>query len=152
MTIIYRVFGVILSVVALMLAVSILTALGVILSSPMNMLSGFLMVSIILYSWFSTRFHKKVLQGGKPVNRSLRDYIRVNGIVAMVFSIMIILEGIILMARPELFIQAVNNMGVKIPPVNLAYVFGIVAAYGLILLIHINWTFLLMRKYASFFQ
>ncbi|TDH26161.1 hypothetical protein EXU57_11765 [Segetibacter sp. 3557_3] len=152
MTIIYRIFGVILSIVAVMLALSIISAFWAILSSPLNMLSGFLMVSIVLYSWFSTRFHRQVLQRNKKVNSSLRDYIRVNGIVAMIFSIIIILEGLILMAKPELFTEAVSKMGVPIPKVDLGILFGIVAAYGLILLVHINWTFLLMKKYASFFR
>ena len=70
MTIIYRILGVFLSGVALMLAFSMLLTIPLILSSPINMLSGFLMIAIILYSWYSLRFHRQVLQRREVVQGS----------------------------------------------------------------------------------
>src|SRR4051794_37022647 len=115
MTILYRIFSLIINVVALMLGLSLVGSIPMLVSSPQTMLSGFMMLAVILYSWFSFRFRREVLQQQKTVKHSLRDWVRVNGIVTLIFSIITILGIIPMLINPQPFVDAIRNFGVEIP-------------------------------------
>ena len=91
MVILYRIISIFINFIALMFAISLVMSLPVLLSSPLNLLSSFIIVSIVLYSWFSYKFSRSVLQLKQPVKSNLRDWIRVNGIVAIIYCIMVII-------------------------------------------------------------
>ena len=152
MTIIYRLLSTIINAVALMLSISMLFSIPMLLSSPQTLLPAFMMLAVILYSWFSFRFRRQVLQQQKVVNQSLRDWVRVNGIVTLIFSIMSILGLLPLITNPQPFIEAVKNFGVEMPLKTATTFFFTMLTYAVILLVHIVWTFALMKKYKEFFQ
>jgi hypothetical protein len=116
------------------------------------MLSAFMMVSIILYAWFSSQFAKKVLQRQEVVKKSLKDWVKVNGIVAIVFSVIVVVDVIILIAAPQVFVDSIKNYGVDLPVQTLVNFLYIMLAYGIILLAHVVWTLVLLKRYSSFFQ
>lgn len=91
MTILYRIFSLIINIVALLLTVSLVGSVMMLISSPQTMLSAFMMVAVILYTWFSFRFRREVMQQQKVVKHSLRDWVRVNGIVTLIFCIISII-------------------------------------------------------------
>jgi hypothetical protein len=136
----------------MLLAVSLVLSLPVLLSSPLTMLSGFMMVAIVLYSFFSSRFHRRVLQMQEPVNKSLKDWIRVNGIVAIIFSVLIVVDVIFLLQNPQLYVDAVKGFGVDIPVDKVKGFFYVMIVYALILLAHVLWTFALVKKNKEYFQ
>ena len=152
MTIIYRIFSVIINAVALMLSISLLGSIPMLISSPQTMLSGFLMLAVILYSWFSFKFRREVLQQQKVVKHNLRDWVRVNGIVTLVFSIISIIGILPLLINPQPFIDAVKNFGVVMPVKTALGFFYVMLIYAVILLAHILWTFALLKKNKDFFQ
>lgn len=152
MTILYRVFGLILNLAALYLAINMLLSLPVLLSSPLTLLGAFAISSIILYAWFSTKFHRQVLQQQQVVKRSLRDWIRVNGIVSLIYSLFIILGMIVFISNPQIFTDQMKQVGgttpVNVPKVLLA----ILLVYGIVLFIHVIWTFALIKKNIGYFK
>lgn len=152
MTILYRIFSLIVNAVALMLTISLAGSIPMLISSPQALLSGFMMLAVILYTWFSFRFRRDVLQQQKNVHHSLRDWIRVNGIVTLIFSTITILGTIPMLINPQPFVDAIRNFGVEIhvrAATNFIYAMLI---YAVILFIHILWTFTLLKKYRSFFD
>jgi hypothetical protein len=152
MTIIYRILSLIINAVALMLALSLLASIPMLISSAQTMLSAFMMLAVILYSWFSFRFRREVLQQQKTVKHSLRDWVRVNGIVTLVFSIISIIGIIPLLINPQPFVDAVRNFGVVMPLKTAVGFFYFMLVYAIILLVHILWTFALIKKNRAFFQ
>lgn len=122
------------------------------MSSPQTMLSGFMMVAVILYAWFSFRFRRQVLQLQKIVPHTLRDWLRVNGIVTLVFSIISILAIFPLLINPQPFVDAIHNLGVDLPLKQAVTFIYAMLIYAVILFIHILWTFALMKKNREFFQ
>lgn len=136
----------------MLLAVSLVLSIPVMLSSPLTMLSGFMMVAIILYAFFSSRFHRTVLQMQQPVRKRLKDWIRVNGIVAIVFSLVIIVDVIVLLQNPQVYVDVVKNFGVDVPLNKVKAFFWVMLAYGIVLLVHVIWTFTLMKKNKEYFQ
>jgi uncharacterized membrane protein len=152
MTILYRILSLIINIVALLLTVSLVGSVMMLISSPQTMLSAFMMVAVILYTWFSFRFRREVMQQQKIVKHSLRDWVRVNGIVTLIFCIISIIGITPMLANPQPFLDAITNMGVIMPVKTvLTFCYGMLI-YAVILLIHILWTFALLRKHKEFFQ
>lgn len=152
MTILYRIFSLIINAVALMLTISLLGSIPMLVSSAQTMLSGFMMLAVILYSWFSFKFRREVLQQQKIVKHSLRDWVRVNGIVTLIFSIISIVGIVPLLLNPQPFLDAVRNFGVEMPLKTVNVFFIVMLVYAVILMMHILWTFTLLKKNREFFQ
>src|SRR4051794_35435187 len=105
MTIIYRILSAIINIVAIMLCISIVRSIPLLFSSAQTLLSAFMMVAVVLYAWFSFRFRREVLQQQKVVKHGLRDMIRVNGIVTLIFCSICILVILPLLANPQPFVE-----------------------------------------------
>jgi hypothetical protein len=136
----------------MLLAISVVLSIPMVLSSPLTLLSGFMMVSIILYSWYGNQFNKKVLQQQQVVKKSLKDWVKVNGIVAIIFSLIVIVDVLILMGKPQAYVDAIKGYGVEMSLQTITTFLFIMLAYGLILLAHVIWTFVLLKRHSSFFQ
>lgn len=152
MKVLYRILGMLLNIGALYLAMNMLLSLPVLLSSPMTLLGGFAISAIILYAWFSTRFHRQVLQRQQAVKRSLRDWVRVNGIVSLIYSIFIILGMVVFITNPQILIDQMQQMGTTVPDKILWPLLLILLAYGLVLFVHVLWTFALIKKNLEYFK
>lgn len=88
----------------------------------------------------------------QPVRKRLKDWIRVNGIVAIVFSLVIIVDVIVLLQNPQVYVDVVKNFGVDVPLNKVKAFFWVMLAYGIVLLVHVIWTFTLMKKNKEYFQ
>lgn len=152
MTIIYRILSLIINVVAVMLSISLLGSIPMLVSSPQTMLSGFMMIAVILYSWFSFKFRREVLHQQKVVPHSLRDWLRVNGIVTLIFSLISILGITPLLINPQPLLAAIKNFGVDMPLKTAVTFIYAMLAYAIVLFIHILWTFALVKKNRAFFE
>lgn len=152
MTIIYRILSLIINLIAMLLAVSLFLSIPMLFSSPITMLSAFMMIAIILYSWFSFRFRREVLQQQKVVKHSLKDWVRVNGIVTLIFSFMTVMSVLPLLQNPQSFTDALKGMGFEMPLKSITGFFYAMLGYAIVLFIHILWTFALMKKHQENFQ
>ena len=160
MTVIYKILSVIINLVGLLMGVSLIFILPLALAAPPLWLPTFLLVAIVLYTVFSSRFRNRVLQRQEVVKYNLRDWIRVNGFVAIAFSILNIPTTISILANPMRFAGAMKEMlkqfGDKYEQGfnanNLSTIAAIMLVYFIALLIHVLWTFALMKKYQEFFK
>lgn len=152
MILLYKILSIIINTVAMLLAVSLVFSLPMLLSSPLMMLSGFMMISIILYAWYSNQFLRKVLQQQQVVKKGLKDWVKVNGIVALIFSLIAIVDVIILIGHPQVYLDAIKGFGVDVPLKTVLSFLYVMLAFSVILLVHVIWTFFMLKRYASFFQ
>ncbi|WP_207492243.1 hypothetical protein [Aridibaculum aurantiacum] len=138
---------------AIMLGFSLLMSLAALLSSPVNLLSAFIIISILLYTWFSNKFSRQVLLLKQPVKHSMYDWIRVNGIVCLIYSIIITFVSSFLLMNPGMLAQIMQNMPANMPvqaeDMNRLFIFVLV--YGIIMLVHVLLTFNYIKKNRSFF-
>ncbi len=153
MFILYRILTIFLNVMAIMLGFSLLMSLAALLSSPVNLLSAFIIISILLYTWFSNKFSRQVLLLKQPVKHSMYDWIRVNGIVCLIYSIIITFVSSFLLMNPGMLAQIMQNMPANMPvqaeDMNRLFIFVLV--YGIIMLVHVLLTFNYIKKNRSFF-
>ncbi len=152
MTILYRILSLIINAIAMLITISLVFSIPLLVSSPVTLLSGFLMVAVILYAWYSSKFCREVLLQHKTVKHSLKDLVRVNGIVTLVFSVLIILNVLFLLKNPGLFTDSIKNYGVEMPLKNITRFFYAMFFYAAILLTHVVWTFGLLKKNNQYFQ
>ncbi len=151
MTILYKILTLLINIAGIFLAICLVLSLPMLVSSPLNMLSGFMLVCIILYAWFSNKFQKQVLQQQKVVNKSLRDWIRVNGIVSLIYSSVIIAGMLVFLQQPQTLVDQMKTMGVIVPVNSIQMMLSILLVFGIVLFVHIIWTFTLVKKNSSFF-
>src|SRR5580765_6312241 len=62
----------------------------------------FLIACIVIYSFASLNFLIKGIDGNKSVRRSLKDLIKVNAIVSIVFALLMISQCIVFLMNPEM--------------------------------------------------
>lgn len=152
MTIIYRLLSVVVNMVAVFLAASLAMSLPMVFTSPPMLLPAFMMAAIVLYAWFSYKFHRDVLQKKVPVKKSLRDWIRVNGIVTMIYGFIIIASMAMVFKNPQIFVEQIKQYGVEFPVENLNNIILIFLLLGIVWVVHVLWTFALVKKNKAFFQ
>ncbi len=152
MTILYRILSLVINAVAILLTISLVFSIPRMVSSPITLLSAFLMVAVILYAWFSFKFYREVLQQQKPVKHRLKDMVRVNGIVTLVFSVITILNVLYLLKNPAFFTDSIKNLGVEMPLKNITGFFYAMLFYAAFLFTHVVWTFALLKKNKDYFQ
>jgi hypothetical protein len=136
----------------MLITISLVFSIPVLVSSPITLLSAFLMIAVILYAWYSFRFYREVVLQQKAVKHSLKDMVRVNGIVTLVFSVIIMLNVLILLKNPVLFTDSIKNYGVDMPLKNITGFFYAMFFYAASLLTHVVWTFSLLKKNKQYFQ
>jgi hypothetical protein len=160
MTVIYRIISFLINVFAIFIAVALLFILPVALVNFAMLFPAFLLIGVVLYSWFSTRFRQQVLVKNEMAKTSLRDWVRVNGFVTIAFSILYTISTIALLRNPDEVIKSSKEIMTKMDPrfgdnfrpevINAVGI--IILAYCTMLLIHVLWTFILLRKHKDFFE
>jgi len=152
MTIIYKILSLLINIAGIFLTICLVLSLPMLVSSPLNMLSGFMLICIILYTWFSNKFQRQVLQKQQVVHKSLHDWIRVNGIVSLIYSVVIIAGMLVFLQQPQTLLDQMKTMGVIIPVKSIQLMLAILLTFGIVLLVHIIWTFQLVKKNIAFFK
>ncbi len=160
MTFIYRILSFYIDLFSFLFAASLFILLPLALTAPALLLPVFVVVAVVLYSWFSRQFRHKVLQRHLQVKHTLRDWVRVNGFVAIIFSVLNIPSVIALLRNPsfilsnlkEMMKQYPEKMQQEIPMSSINTAGYIMLSYFIVLLIHVLWTFALLKKHESFFE
>lgn len=146
--IIYRVLSFIVNMFCVFLAIITLFGLLFALANPTALWQSFLMAGIVLYGWFANRFYVYVMIGKQKISKKQKDWLQVNAIVALVASVLGIKESIYIFYHPRVFDNILKDMPAQdLPPQNLIINVAIILlAVCSILLIHIIWTYIFIRK------
>ena len=158
---IYRIFSYFLLVMAAILGIASLFALLIALTNPAFLLSVFVIVAVVIYSVTSFLFLHNGLDGKRQQQPKLRDWIKVNAYVAIVFVVLNIVQSISVIQNPAALNEAVNQVSTmqetKSPlptALMLKAMKGVVwflLFYALILGTHILFTFRFLKEQAHLF-
>lgn len=161
MIILYRIFSYFLLVIAAIFGIAALFALLIALSNPALLLSVFVIVAVVIYSIASFLFLLNGIDGKRQLQPKLRDWIKVNAYVALVFVMMNIFQSIAVLQNPAILsdaVKQVTDMQQSNSPVSAALMLRIMKSvvwfllfYAVILGVHISFTFRYLKQYAHLF-
>lgn len=146
--VVYRIISFFVNVFCAFAAFSLLFLVFVAFAQPAALLQLFIMLGVALYGWFSRMFFRKVLLTNGFMTRRQKDWLQANAIVAGVFAIMGISNGVLIYTNPEAFIDLLNELPLEKATSENAILTSayILSGFCLLLLIHIIWTLVLVRK------
>ena len=147
--------------VAAILGIGCIMALPSAIGSPLALLYLFILISFVLYTFSSFSFFTRGVQNGKPFKASFKDFIKVNGYVAVISSTLIVVFAILFYTLPA-FKTFVADWLVKMQPASagmdkerLAAIIGrgLVgsAGYSVLIIIHFIITVQLLKQYGNLF-
>jgi hypothetical protein len=118
------------------------------LANPTALLQSFLMAGIVLYGWFANRFYVYVMISKQKIGKKQKDWLQVNAIVAFIAAILGIKESIYIIYFPNVFDDILKDLPAEnIPSHNLIINVALfLLAACIILLTHIIWTYIFIRK------
>jgi hypothetical protein len=158
----YRILTYVLIIIASILGIAALFAILVALSNPVLLLSVFMLVAVVMYSFSSFLFFTNGIQGNRKQKPKLKDFIKVNAYVAIVFAFLNIFQSVTLIMNPAVLNEAVSQFSTlqnsKNPlPVGLMLTVMKAAVwfllfYSIVLTIHIQTTFRLLKQYYHLFE
>ncbi len=159
---IYRILSFLLLPMGVLFTVSVLLLLRAAFTNPTLFLPLFILSCIVIYTFTSFNFLIQGIDGNKILNRSAKDWIRVNAIVSMVCALMTIGACVAILIQPamlgEAFKQAKENAGsdLKISEADFEKYMRVTIyfflVYALVLLAHIIMSFMYLKTYAYLFR
>lgn len=153
----YRLLSYVLLPVAFFIGATLLMVLPMAIANPGMLLMVFMLGSLLIYTFTSLRFLHRGLLRRHMLPQSLKDWIKVNGYVTIVFSVMALANCYKLLSEPSMLNQIAETQAEMFTTNAVAtgdmlrkglYVF---MAYAFCLLVHLGVTFVLMQKYAYLF-
>lgn len=124
-----------------------------VMAYPPGLIGTFLMLCVVLYGWFANRFYVYVLLGKQKMTKKQKDWLQVNAIAAAVLSILFIINSIYIYYDPKALDQAIASMPVQQTDTKqliINTITGFLIVFVL-LLTHIIWTYILVRKNKEYF-
>lgn len=153
----YRVLSFLVGVISSFVGVFFLIAIMAIFSVPVMGIVSFILLSVILYSWYSRKFFYVVYIEDGVFTRRQKDWLQVNAIVAIIFSLYCIVSAVTVLTQPSDVVKAVeqlpevffeqSRMSVAEIITTLTRFFAVTLVACCILLVHITWTLILLRKH-----
>ncbi|MFN4286445.1 MAG: hypothetical protein ACK4E8_10830 [Lacibacter sp.] len=160
---VYRILSYIAIVLAGLLALVILPTFFVALANPALLLSVFMLVGVVLYSFSSFAFLLNGIDGQQPQPARRKDFIKVNAYVTLVFSFLNLAQAITIISNPGMLTELLNRATEVSGQAAEAKMLGLMKQllrgliwflllYGLLLLVHVQITFRLLKQYAHLFD
>lgn len=144
----YRVLSFFVNIFCAVAAIFTLFGILYAISYPPALFQCFLLVGTVLYGWFANRFHIQVIIKQQSFSKKQKDWLQVNAIVALIFCMLGISNAAYIYKNPgvfdDLIKQLPKEMGVS-KQMLLNITEGLFVCC-LILLVHVVWTYILLRK------
>ena len=152
----YRLLHGIVSLIGAFIAVITIFSLFFALANPAALFQVFLFGCTVLYIYYANRFRKTVLEQQQSMTRRQKDWLQVNAIVAFIFAILGITNSVYIFTTPSVIDQLLQALPTAPAGMDLAkmlYNFSIgLLICCTLLLVHVIWTYMLVRRHKSFFQ
>ena len=147
--------------VAAILGIGCIMAIPSAIGSPLALLDLFILVSFVLYTFSAYSFFTRGIQNSKPFKASFKDFIKVNGYVAVISSTLTVLFAILFYTVPA-FKTFVADWLVKTQPTSAGMdkerVTAVIgkslvgsAGYSVLIIIHFIITVQLLKQYSNLF-
>lgn len=161
---IYKILSYILLVPAAFLSIMLLFSLVLAIANPAVLLLTFILACVIIYTFVSFNFLQKVIIQQKTVASKLKDWVKVNAYVTLLFALMMIFNTFSALRSPlqlrsvikEMLEQQKNNPNIAVPE-NMMYnativMFVVFLVYSVLLLTHLFIGFKLLQKHNNQFS
>ena len=159
---IYRLLTFILLPIEAIFGLMALLMLMVSLGNLAALLPVFMLSCTVIYVFASFRFLNKGIQQAKPINPSLKHWIRVNGIVSLIFCMLSLFQFVTLLLHPDImqqfYKQAISTQQ-QIQGLTPQYfdkmlkgILYFMLVYTILLLVHIQFTFRFLQQYQHVFD
>jgi hypothetical protein len=158
----YRVINILVLPLSLFIGIQVVASLPFALSNPPLLLVAFILACIPLYAFTANYFYNKSIRKGEKCKPALKDWIKVNAIVSIIFSVFMLFASLIMLVAlndPKMISELQNQLAANTPtqvsPQELiklltiyCYVF---LPFCILLMIHIIITFNLLSRYKHMF-
>lgn len=161
----YRILSYILLPVGGLLAFNTIQGLLVSLANPLLLIITFVMACVPLYIFTSTYFFFNGVMKAKPCKPSLKEWIKANAVVSIIFTALMFLCSLMALAvlgNPQLLMETIKQMpayqqdATKMAPAEIIKLFKLFVAImlplSIILIVHIIMTFNMLKQYKHVFD
>lgn len=158
----YRILSFILLPIAAVLGLLTVIMLFVALANPPLLLAVFLFASVVIYIITSFIFLQKGIEQKRLCNHSLKEWIKVNAIVSVVFCMLFLMQSVALLSDASLLAEALKQAMAQqkdlmvLPSATYMKIMKGILYFFLIfsglLLVHIIFTFKVLKAYGSMFR
>lgn len=146
----YRILGFIDNLIAFFFLFATLINFAAMGFSPALLLPLFIAVSLLIYTNLSAIFARQVLLQDKPMKASLKDWIKVNGIVTLIYAIVLFIAMSAVLANPSLIGELSKTIDYPVNMIRGVAIFMVVCA--VLLLIHVLQTLKYLKRFAEAFR
>ena len=159
----YRIVSYIIFVLAVIFSFFDLVAILIALANPFILINVFVLTCVIIYSFISFSFFYNGIQKGRQSKPGIKDWIKVNAYVSIVFSILSVIQCVYFLSSAATQADVVSQFNkmeatVKTPGFSAESFMHIIkgllcflALYGLLLLSHIVITLRFVKLYEYLF-
>src|SRR5262249_20239682 len=149
--------------IAGIIALNIIGVLPTAFANPLVLIVVFVYFAVVAYTFTSFIFFLKGLQNGKALNPSLKDWIKANAFVTLLFAGFAVLSALVYFGSPDAQKQAADNFdklkdtmgGLNVTRQQFITLMRgallFLGGYGALLITHIIITFRLMKKNVHLF-
>ena len=157
----YRIFSYILIIIAFFLGLGVVLALFLALANPALLLNVFVAAAVVMYSISSFLFLINGIDGKKNQKPGMKDFIRVNAFVAIVFAVMNIFQAANVIVNPAVLNEAIAkmpNLSTAKQTIPIGLILKVMKAilwflllYSMVLLVHIQVRFRYLKQFEHLF-
>jgi hypothetical protein len=162
MNILYRIFSYFLLIIGVFLGFSFLLAFLVALSYPQILITVFILLTVILYTFSSFLFLTRGIQGKQKFKPGFRDFIKVNALGSLVYVGRSMWDIIAFYKDPSQlkdFVSQISAMQNSVSAASEGEILSVAKLgimffifYMSILVIHIVLTFFALKKHSALFE
>ena len=160
LNLVFKILSFILLPIAILIGVLDTFAITMAISNPQMLLPVFILAAVVMYVLSSIRFHRNAVLGEKTFTKKTKDFIKVNGYVALGFSTLSLIQGVMVLVSKKAMAEvldtyskmsAANHINVASAQ-NIIYIsLAISIAVSLIIIAHITLSFKFLKQYENKF-
>ena len=158
----YRIINILVLPISAFLGLQVLMSIFFALANPAMLLAFFVIACVPIYAFTANYFYNKSIRKGEQCKPSLKDWIKVNAIVSLIFSVLVMFAcgGLLLILNdPQKTNDLLNQLNMNTTTqVSLAdfrkllrYYIYFFLPFSILLLIHIIITFRILGRYRHMF-
>ena len=164
MTTLYKILTYLLLPFAAIFSLLTVVTFFIAIANPPMFLGVFMLAAVTLYVFCSVRFMRQGMVMQRALKPKLKDWIKVNAYVALPFAIMNFMQSVTIIGKPLLLQEVIKQMtemqqnaGFTTQPAGtydtmLMGLLYVMLIFSLALIVHILWTFNLLKKYKDLFE
>ncbi|GAA4304105.1 hypothetical protein [Compostibacter hankyongensis] len=146
----YRILGIFNNFIAVLFLFGVMVNFGIAGFQPSLLLPLFIAFSILLYTNLSVVFARQVLQARKYLRTRLKDWIRVNAYVTLIYSVFQFLLLLVVLTGSNVLETMGERLGMSVGTVRGVALFCM--ASSVLLGVHVVLSFRYLRRYGAYFQ